>query len=66
MIPFGSNLNGISWIDPAGVDITTGGVPTKQINISSANVDDQIGSSFNIAGRQIVRISILVGHWGDE
>ena len=26
VIPYGTNLNGTSWIDPSGLDITTGGV----------------------------------------
>ena len=34
LIPYGFNLNGTSWVDPAGNDITVGGVPTKSIKIA--------------------------------
>jgi filamentous hemagglutinin len=49
-IPFGTNPHGTSWIDPAGIDITTGGVPGKVINIASVNVDDQTNSSIDLRG----------------
>ncbi len=50
VIPFGLNLNGTSWIDPAGTDITAGGVATKTIHISAQNVADQGGSIVDIRG----------------
>ncbi len=49
-IPYGANLNGVSWIDPAGTDITATGVPQKSIRISAASVDDQSGSLIDIRG----------------
>ncbi|MCE0484088.1 MAG: filamentous hemagglutinin family protein [Methylacidiphilales bacterium] len=54
-IPYGTILNGVSWIDPAGNDITTTGnganaVPDKTINVSAANVTDQSGATIDISG----------------
>jgi filamentous hemagglutinin len=54
-IPYGQILNGVSWIDPSGNDITVAGngpnaVPSKAINISGANVIDQTGATIDISG----------------
>jgi len=49
-IPYGINLNGKQWIDPTGTNITAGGVPTKSINISAQNVDDQHGALIDLSG----------------
>jgi filamentous hemagglutinin family protein len=49
-IPFGLNLNDVSWIDPRGIDITGGGAPQKAVNISAVNVDSQAGSVIDIRG----------------
>jgi filamentous hemagglutinin family protein len=49
-IPYGSNPEGTSWIDPSGVDITTGGVPQKSISISGVNVNDEHGAVIDIKG----------------
>jgi filamentous hemagglutinin len=54
-IPYGTLLNGVSWIDPAGNDITAAGngpnaIPGKAINISAANVADQSGATIDISG----------------
>jgi filamentous hemagglutinin family protein len=50
VVPYGTNPHGTSWIDPAGIDITTGGVPGKVINIAAVNVDDQANSSIDLRG----------------
>src|SRR5206468_1660976 len=50
IIPYGTNPDGTSWIDPAGLDITTSGVPRKTINIAAANVNDQAGATIDIRG----------------
>ncbi len=50
LIPFGLNVNGVTWIDPTGADITAGGVAQKTINISGINVDSQRGSTIDIRG----------------
>lgn len=44
-VPYGTNLNGVSWIDPSGTDITTTGLPGKSISISALNVDIQKDAS---------------------
>ncbi|HTB81769.1 MAG TPA: filamentous hemagglutinin family protein [Opitutaceae bacterium] len=56
-IPYGIILNGTSWIDPTGTDITvTGnggagaGVPAKAVNITAAKVDDEAGSTIDLSG----------------
>ena len=50
IIPYGIIYNGTDWIDPSGTDITTGGVPSKKINISSATVHDDKGATIDIRG----------------
>ena len=54
-IPYGTLLNGVSWIDPAGNDITVAGngpnaIPNKAINLAGANVTDQTGATIDISG----------------
>ena len=49
-IPFGLNLNEISWIDPSGRNITKLGPPSKTIVISAMRVDDRPGSTIDIRG----------------
>ena len=50
VIPYGLNLNDVSWIDPRGIDITGGGAPQKNITISAANVDSRAGATIDIRG----------------
>lgn len=50
VIPFGINVNGVTWIDPSGRDITAGNVVQKTVNISGVNVDSQTGSLIDIRG----------------
>lgn len=49
-LPYGVLLNGISWIDPRGVDITLGGLPEKQVNLSAADVVTEDGSLIDLRG----------------
>ena len=49
-IPFGISLDGITWIDPAGNDITVSGVPAKAVNLSAQSVTTAAGSVIDIAG----------------
>ncbi len=37
-IPYGINLNGTSWIDPTGTDITNSGPPVKAVNLQGVGV----------------------------
>jgi len=50
IIPYGSNPTGTAWIDPAGNNITAGGIPEKTINIGAASIDDQAGSVVDLKG----------------
>jgi len=50
LIPYGLNLNGTSWIDPTGIDITATGVPAKSINIGGVSVTANTGSLIDIRG----------------
>ncbi len=54
-IPYGTIVDGTSWIDPAGNDITLAGngayaVPDKAVNISATNVTDGPGATIDISG----------------
>jgi len=49
-IPYGLVLNGISWIDPSGLDITAGNGPQKKITISASSIADQKGSVVDLRG----------------
>ena len=49
-VPYGIlNANG-DWYDPQGNDITLTGPPAKAVNITSANVDVQQGSTVDLTG----------------
>ena len=50
VVPFGLNINGVTWIDPTGLDITGGGVAQKTINIAASNVNSMAGSRLDIRG----------------
>ena len=59
-IPYGVNVNGVEWDDPAGNNITLAGntvlgsgtnaIPDKTITISGVNIVDKAGSSVDISG----------------
>jgi filamentous hemagglutinin len=54
-IPYGVNVNGVQWNDPAGNNITTAGngpnaIPDKSIIVSGVNIQDQAGSQVDISG----------------
>lgn len=50
IIPYGLNLNGTSWIDPTGIDITATGAPSKGVNIGGLKVNDMSGSLIDLRG----------------
>ncbi|MHB1080669.1 MAG: filamentous hemagglutinin family protein [Prosthecobacter sp.] len=50
VIPYGVNLNGTSWIDPRGIDITGGGGPEKAVHLAALNVSTETGSVINLSG----------------
>lgn len=49
-VPYGFSSDGSSWIDPKGLDITGGGLPTKAVNTSATNVSAQSGSVVDLRG----------------
>lgn len=50
IFPYGILLNGTSWIDPAGNDITNIGPPQKLITLGGAKVNTMTGSVIDISG----------------
>ena len=49
-IPFGLSPDGLSWIDPRGVNVTVSGLPQKSIAIAGNNVVAEAGSVIDIRG----------------
>ncbi len=50
IVPYGTNPDGTSWLDPSGLDITAGGVPQKSITVAALNVADDAGAILDIKG----------------
>lgn len=50
LIPYGISPDGLTWIDPSGVDITAGGLPEKNIVISGQHVVMAAGSTIDLRG----------------
>ena len=51
VIPYGLiSKDGASWISPSGVDISTQGLPQKQVTLSAANISTEAGSVINVRG----------------
>ncbi len=50
LIPYGISLDGKSWIDPAGTDITVDGVPGKSVNLTAIDLVTEKGSTVEING----------------
>ena len=50
VVPYGTELNGTSWIDPYGNDITAGGVPAKTINLASEAIQIGAGATLDLRG----------------
>jgi filamentous hemagglutinin family protein len=49
-IPFGLTPNGLSWIDPRGVDVTAGGLPQRSVALSAGSVVTASGSVVDVGG----------------
>jgi filamentous hemagglutinin family protein len=49
-VPYGIDVNGISWIDPSGFDISAGGVPGKKVNLAAVSITNQPGSVIDMRG----------------
>jgi hypothetical protein len=50
IIPYGSNPTGTEWLDPAGNNITAGGLPEKTVNLAGTEIFDQAGSVVDLSG----------------
>ncbi len=50
LIPYGVSSDGLSWIDPRGVNVTVAGLPQKQIAIAGNSVVTEAGSSIDLRG----------------
>lgn len=50
VVPYGISLNGANWLDPRGIDITSGGVPQKSVKLSAESVITESGASIDIRG----------------
>lgn len=49
-IPFGLSPDGLTWIDPSGVNVTISGLPQKKVSISGASVLAENGSLIDLRG----------------
>lgn len=49
-IPFGLSPDGLSWLDPSGVNVTIGGLPEKSITLAGNVVTTETGSVMDIRG----------------
>jgi len=49
-IPFGLSPDGLSWIDPRGVDVTLAGLPTRGVTLAGEEVRTASGSVVDLRG----------------
>ncbi|MES2475937.1 MAG: filamentous hemagglutinin family protein [Verrucomicrobiota bacterium] len=49
-IPFGTSPDGLTWIDPRGVNVTLTGLPDKEVLISGDSVTMAAGATVDIQG----------------
>ncbi len=50
LVPYGVIADGTAWIDPRGVDITSGGLPGKEIRLAAAALLAGAGSTLDLRG----------------
>lgn len=50
LIPYGLSPDGLAWIDPSGVNITTGGLPEKQVKVLGNSVQMSSTASIDMRG----------------
>ena len=66
-LPYGVSFDGESWIDPAGNDITVGGLPTKSIRLAGKSVISEVGSTIDVrGGGDLLAYQWLKGNGGPE
>ncbi|MDB6078351.1 MAG: hypothetical protein JWO82_2098, partial [Akkermansiaceae bacterium] len=66
-IPYGVSVNGTSWLDPSGVDITSGGLPQKSVTLSGESVTSEQGSKIDVrGGGDLLAYRFVAGNGGSE
>jgi filamentous hemagglutinin family protein len=50
LVPYGISPDGLSWIDPRGVDVTVTGLPERGISIAAENVSMDSGATIDLRG----------------
>lgn len=50
VLPFGLSPDGLAWIDPRGVDVTVGGLPSRGVAIAGESVVMEPGSTVDLRG----------------
>lgn len=50
LVPFGLSPDGLTIIDPRGVDVTSSGLPSKGVSVSGESIVSQAGSTIDIRG----------------
>lgn len=50
IVPYGTSPDGLTWIDPRGVNVTTKGLPEKTVLISGGSVLTSPGSEIDLRG----------------
>ncbi len=50
VVPFGLSNDGLAWIDPRGVNITSSGLRSKAVRVAGQNVTTEAGSLIDLRG----------------
>ncbi|MFZ4600620.1 MAG: hypothetical protein ACOYNN_18405, partial [Terrimicrobiaceae bacterium] len=50
LVPYGLTADGLSWIDPRGVNVTTSGIRAKSVRVAGDSVVTESGSTIDIRG----------------
>lgn len=50
LVPYGVSVDGNSWIDPTGMDVTLVGLPEKSVNLGAARITTRGGSQIDLRG----------------
>jgi hypothetical protein len=50
LIPFGLSPDGFAWVDPRGVDVTAGGLPTRSVSFAADQVAMSGGATVDLRG----------------
>jgi len=50
LVPYGISPDGLTWIDPRGVDVTVSGLPERSVVLSSESLDMAPGANIDLRG----------------